>query len=289
MGATSGVEVCSDSACNNVVTSANSLTSSRWTVSPALNNNTPYWWRVKAGSNSCGNSSQWSGTSSFTTMTLQQSTTYTSKISAAPLSVNLGSVPVGGTSNPRLVIIKNTGEEDFVANSAAITGANQSEFSHNNNCSIVSAKSECGIYVIFNPVAPFGKKSGIMSISFNDPKKTTVNVKLSGQAPPPKISLSPHSVNFGSAAVGAISATKAVKVRNTGISDLTINGITFTGTNASEFTHTSDCTTVAKGGSCTISVALSPTSADLKTATMSISSSDPKKPNVNVKLKGQGI
>ena len=205
------------------------------------------------------------------------------------MSVNLGSVPVGGTSDAKAVIVKNTGKEDFVLNSLTITGANQSEFSHINNCSIAPAKSECYIYVTFSPVAPFGKKSGIMSISFNDPKKTTINVKLSGQAPPPKISVSPQSVNFGPVAVGTISAAKVVRVRNTGISDLTINGITFAGTNASEFTHTSDCTTVAKGGSCTITIALSPTSADIKTATMSISSSDPKKSSLNVKLKGKGI
>ena len=140
-------------------------------------------------------------------MTLQQSTTYASKISAAPVSVNLGSVPVGGTSNAKTVAIKNTAKEDFVLNSITITGANQSEFSHINVCSIVPAKSECYIHVTFSPVAPFGKKTGIMSISFNDPKKTTINVKLSGQAPPPKISVSPHSVNFGPVAVGITSAS----------------------------------------------------------------------------------
>jgi hypothetical protein len=287
-GTTYSVQVCSDSACNNVVTSASALTSRWWTVSPALNNNTQYWWRIKAG-NSCGSSSQWSGTSSFITMTLPQSTAWTPKISVAPLSVNLGSVPVGGTSNPKIVTIKNTGNEDLIVNSTTITGANQSEFIQTVNCSIVSAKSDCSVIVTFSPVAPFGKKSGIMSISFNDLKKTTMNVKLSGQAPPPKISVSPHSVNFGSVAVGTTSATKVVTIRNTGLSDLTINEITFTGTNASEFTHTSDCTTVAKGGSCTITIALSPTLADIKTATMSISSSDPKKSSVNVKLKGKGI
>jgi len=223
-------------------------------------------------------------------MTLQQSNTWTTKISVSPLSVNLGSVRVGGISNVKTVAIKNTAKEDFVINSISITGANQSEFSQISGCSIVPAKSrECPITVTFSPAAPFGKKSGIMSISFNDPKKTTIDVKLSGQAPPPKISVSPQSVNFGTVAVGATSATKVVRVRNTGISDLTINGITFAGTNASEFTHTSDCTTVAKGGSCTITIALSPTSADIKTATMSISSSDPKKSGLNVKLKGKGI
>jgi hypothetical protein len=281
------VQVCTDSACNNVVASATILTSNWWwTVSPELNNNTQYWWRIQAG-NSCGNSSQWSGTRSFTTMTLPQSNAWTPKISAAPLSVNFGSVPVGGTSNARTVTIRNAGKEDLVINSITITGANQFEFIQ--NCSIVAAKSSCPIGVIFSPVAPFGRKNGIMSISFNDPKQTTIHVKLAGQAPPPKISVSPHSVNFGSATVGTTSATKPVTVRNTGVSDLTINEIIFTGTNAAEFAHTSDCTTVAKSGSCTVTIAFNPTSTDLKTATVSISSSDPKKSNVNVKLKGKGI
>ena len=210
------------------------------------------------------------------------------KISISPMSVNLGSVKAGSTSNPKTVTIKNTGNGDLIINSINITGANQSEFNQTNSCSTIPEINSCPITVTFNPTVPFGKKSAIMSISSNDPKKPTINVQLSGQAPPPTITVSPTSVNFSSAAVGNTSVPKVITIKNTGISDLTINAITITGTNATEFGQTNSCSTVAKGSSCAITAILSPTSAGSKSATMSISSNDPKKSISNVYLSGKG-
>ena len=59
------VQICSDSGCSSVVTSASGLTATHWTVSPALNKNTTYSWRVEAN-NGCG-SSAWTSPWSFTT------------------------------------------------------------------------------------------------------------------------------------------------------------------------------------------------------------------------------
>jgi len=210
------------------------------------------------------------------------------KISISPMSVNLGSIRVGSTSNPRTVTIKNTGKGDLIINPITISGINQSEFIESDDCSMVPAKSSCHITVTFTPLPPFVKKTAFMSISSNDPKKPTINVKLLGQAPPPKISVSPKSVNFGTVSDGSTSAPKTVTIKNTGISDLTVNAITFTGTNAVEFSQTSNCTVVAKGSSCAITVTFGPTSPGSETAMMSISSNDPKKPVVNVKLLGKG-
>jgi hypothetical protein len=65
-GATSyDVQVATDTAFTNVVRSAN-VVSSTWAVSPALNNNTTYFWRAKAN-NGCGGGSFPSGFS-FTTV-----------------------------------------------------------------------------------------------------------------------------------------------------------------------------------------------------------------------------
>ena len=74
-----------------------------------------------------------------------------------------------------------------------------------------------------------------------------------------------------------------------GISDLEMNLITITGTNPNEFSQTTACSTVAKGGSCTITVTFSPASTGSKSSTMSIPSNDPIKPIINVKLSGKGI
>jgi hypothetical protein len=211
------------------------------------------------------------------------------KISASPMSVNLGSVPVGSSSIEKTVTIKNTGVSDLVIDSITITGTNASEFSQSNSCSTIPAKGSCPVTVTFTPTIPFGKKDAVMSIVSNDPKKPTVTVKLSGQAPPPKITISPTSANFGSITVGNTSLPKVFTVKNTGTSDLIVNSITITGANASEFNQTSDCITVANGGSCAITVTLSPTAAGSKTALMNISSNDSKKSDIVVKLAGTGL
>lgn len=68
------VQVCSDNGCSSVVRSAN-IVSSQWTVSPALNQGTTYYWRVRAN-NSCG-PGNWSSAWSFTTISTQPTVTIT--------------------------------------------------------------------------------------------------------------------------------------------------------------------------------------------------------------------
>ena len=208
-------------------------------------------------------------------------------ISASPKSLNFGSVRVGSTSDPKTVTIKNAGNGDLIVTSVDITGTNAAEFSQTNSCSTIPAKGTCAVIVTFIPSVPFAKKNAVMTISCNDPNKPSINVKLSGQAPPPKISVAPMSVNFGSVAAGDSSTPRAVTIKNTGISDLAVNSITITGANATEFGQTNDCLTVAKGGSCAVTLIFSPTSSGSKTATMSILTNDPKKQTINVKLSGR--
>jgi hypothetical protein len=216
------------------------------------------------------------------------SVTWGPLMSVSPMSVNFAPIRVGSTSSPKTVTINNTGNEALIINSISVTGANQSEFIQTNNCSTVPAQSSCLIDATFAPVMPFGEKNALLVISSNDPKKPAVNVKLSGQAAPPKISATPQSVNFGSIKVDSISAPKVVTVKNTGVSDLIINSVTVTGANAPEFNQENDCSTIAKGSSCAITVTISPASIGKKNALLVISSNDPRKPAVNVKLSGKG-
>ena len=210
------------------------------------------------------------------------------KISVTPTSLNFGSLKAGSTSAPKIVTVKNAGKGSLIIDSISIAGTDVQEFGQTNSCTVISPGGSCTISVTFSPTSLFGKKSAIMSISSTDPKKPTINVQLLGQDPPPMITVSTISVNFGSVTVGNTSAPRVITIKDTGTSDLTVNEITLTGTNATEFGQTNSCSTVAKGGSCAISVTLSPTSAGSKSALVSISSNDPKKPIITVKLSGKG-
>jgi hypothetical protein len=212
------------------------------------------------------------------------------KISVSPMSLKLGSVKTGGTSSQRSVNIKNTGKADLSISSISITGTNAAEFSQSNTCTIITPGSVCAVSVTFFPEEPFGNKTATLAITSNDTKKSVINVKLSGLASPPKISVSPKSIQLGSVIVGNTSTPKTITIKNTGISDLVISDINITGTNAGEFSQTNDCTTIQTGGLCTVSVSFTPTTpAGTKSATISISSNDPKKPIVNMTVKAKAV
>jgi YD repeat-containing protein len=110
--------------------------------------------------------------------------------------------------------------------------------------------------------------------------------------PQPNISVTPASYNFGNIIVGNTSPTQNFTVSNTGDTNLIISTITLAGTNASEFSKSSDnCSgqTLAPSSNCTIQVVFSPTSAGAKSANLSILSNDPDTPTLNVQLSGTGV
>ena len=106
--------------------------------------------------------------------------------------------------------------------------------------------------------------------------------------PTPKISATPASVNFSTVKVGG-SSLKPVTIKNTGSANLVVGAITFTGTDASKFNQTNDCSApLLPNGTCTVSVTFAPTVPyGNKSATLNIASNDPKKPAALVKLSGQ--
>jgi len=107
----------------------------------------------------------------------------------------------------------------------------------------------------------------------------------------PDISVDPTILDFKLVLVKG-SSNKTVTVSNAGTpgtGTLNIGAITITGTNASQFSQTNNCSTpVAPGGSCTITVKFSPTSAGAKSATLRIPSNDPDENPLDVSLTGQG-
>ncbi len=107
---------------------------------------------------------------------------------------------------------------------------------------------------IFNP--NFAPSSGALT--------QTVN-------PAPIASLSPTSLSFGNQQGGTTSGPQYVYVSNpTGTASLSIASITLTGTNPTYFTETNNCTSVAIGGSCTITVKFAPPASATGVATANL-------------------
>jgi len=171
-----------------------------------------------------------------------------------------------------------------------ITGTNASEFSETDDCTTILAGASCTITSTFAPSSlPYGQKNGLITVSSNDPKKPTLYVKLLGNAPPPKVSLSSISVNFGPVQAGSTSSPKTVTIKNTGTSNVQISDISITGINASEFNQTNDCTLVlSTGGSCTVAITFLTMLTGNRNAVLTVSSNDPLKPTGNVVLSGIG-
>ena len=96
---------------------------------------------------------------------------------------------------------------------------------------------------------------------------------------------STSSLSFGDVASGSTSAAQTVTVTNPGTSAASVSSVTVTG----PFSQTNTCgSSIAAGGSCTVSVKFAPTSGGPLTGTLSVASSAPGSP-LTVALSGTGV
>ena len=109
---------------------------------------------------------------------------------------------------------------------------------------------------------------GVLDLAVTNWGSNTVTVMLQT---PAVVKLSSASLTFGNQALGTPSAAKSVTLQNTGLGTLYISGITVGGPNSGDFVQTNKCgTSVAGGGSCTISVTYTPTVPGAESATLSV-------------------
>jgi sugar lactone lactonase YvrE len=188
--------------------------------------------------------------------------------SLSPGALNFGSVPVN-TSTTAVVTLTNVGVSLIKLSSIAVSGTNASLFTETNTCGTqVPVGANCAISVVFKP-ASAGAKKATLTINAG-PGPETQEVALTGTAVTSSYTLQPTSLAFGNVALNT-TATAGVTVTNTGTAYLPVSSIALSGTNASQFSQTNNCgTTVAVGGSCTISVGFDPTTVGSKSATLAV-------------------
>ena len=189
---------------------------------------------------------------------------------------------VGTTSAAQAVTLSNYGVAALNIASIVASG----DFAHTTTCSsTLAVGANCSISVSFSPTV-LGARSGSVVIN-SDAANSPATVTLSGTGiVSPVVSLNPTSLTFNNQAVGSTSAAQTVTLTNTGGVTLIISGIA---RNNSVYGVTDNCGGgLSAGGSCTLNVTYSPTSAVSTLSSITITSNAPGSPH-SVVINGNGV
>ncbi len=120
-------------------------------------------------------------------------------LNASPTSVSFGDQKVGTTSSDSTVHVTNAGDADLVLEAVSAsdtTVGSAGEFAvGSNGCGTDPVPAGgCDITVTFSP-ASAGPKTGVLSISSNDPATPTTAVSLTGNGAVPQASGTPRSAS----------------------------------------------------------------------------------------------
>jgi hypothetical protein len=160
----------------------------------------------------------------------------------SPTSLTFATQLVGTSSSAQPVTLTNYGKMALSIASIAASG----DFSQTNTCgSSLAAEANCTISVTFKPTQR-GPRTGTLSITDNAAgSPQTVSLTGTGTV----VEFNPTSLSFGSGSTTTLTTT----LSNAGSTALSISSITIAG--STTFSQTNTCgTSVAAGGSCTISV-----------------------------------
>ncbi|CAG7643904.1 choice-of-anchor D domain-containing protein [Actinacidiphila bryophytorum] len=202
-----------------------------------------------------------------------------SGVTATPGALNFGSVATGSTSAAQTVTVANP-----TGSAAAVTALSASgDFAQTNTCgSSVPANGSCTVSVTFKPTAA-GTRTGTLTVTAGG-NTSTVTLTGTGTAPGPILSANPANLSFGGTVVGATATPQTVTVTNSGTTAATVSAVTATG----DFTQTNNCSSIAVGASCAVTVTFKPTAGGTRNGTLTLTGNANNSPTT-VALSGAGI
>jgi Abnormal spindle-like microcephaly-assoc'd, ASPM-SPD-2-Hydin/Protein of unknown function (DUF1573) len=206
------------------------------------------------------------------------------QISANPSSVTFGTVTVGN-SNSQTVTLKNNGNATLQFTSINVSGAGFSQTGLSTSTTIAAGGSTT-FDAIFTPTSG-SPSTGSISLNTNGaPAAMTINLSGTGSSPALSLSASPSSLAFGNVNDGSNSSLTTI-LTNNGNSNITISGVTTTGTGFTA-SGVANNTTLTPGQTATLTVTFAPTTPGTVTgANVSIASNATNSPAV-VTLSGTG-
>ena len=225
-----------------------------------------------------------------------------------------------GTSQSSTFVLTNTGtggsnssrKITFANPSVVISGVNAAEFSISsgpnpgNSLNGLGAIFSPDLVIRFTPTAPLGFKYATITVRYTNNAGTLTYVyAIKGNAVSlPEIDIQGNAnsivdgditpslvdfTDFGTTSVGS-NVTKTYYVYNTGVINLNLGAITFSGANGADFSVTTlPAASIAPGGNTSFVITFSPLTNGTKTATFSIVTNDSNENPYNFNLQGIAI
>ncbi len=204
-------------------------------------------------------------------------------ISIAPANLSFGAIATGATTQLP-VVLTNTSSNPVTLGAISITG----DYSETGNCpasgAALAAGAICTLQVAFSPTQS-GALAGTLSIA-NSATSLPLTVPLTGTGAQSQLRLGAASLNFGAVPLGQ-SAALTLALINNGTAPVSALQASIVAT--SDFVVTGcTSTTIAPGASCLLGITFTPTAVGARTASLTVSSSDPASPMM-VPLNGTGM
>jgi phospholipase C len=184
-------------------------------------------------------------------------------------NVYFGGQQIGLSSPPYVLNLNNTRASTLNISKVAISG----DFAVTGSCSKIPPNRNCNVNLTFTPTQT-GPRTGTLTITDNDASSPQI-VNLWGVGGEVTLSNSAYpGLTFGTVDLNATS-TKNVTLTNNSTSSLSIASISTVGA----FSQINNCgSVVTPGGTCTISVILTPTGPGLQLGNLWVTDSDPASP-----------
>lgn len=195
-------------------------------------------------------------------------------VPTAPLPMAFAAQQLGTISAPKTATLTNTGIGPLLITNISITGLNPVDFAQTSTCPLsangasLPMGASCTVDVTFKPAATT-PRSAILNFATSAGLKT---IALSGGGQLPSASLSPSTpLAFGIQEVTLASAAQVATLANTGVGPLSYTTIAISGTDAADFSQTSNCANgLAAGANCAINVTFKPGTVGIKSALLSV-------------------
>jgi hypothetical protein len=187
---------------------------------------------------------------------------------ANPSSVNFGNVATG-SSNSQPITLTNGGDVTLTFSQVTVTGAGFS-VTGLSTATTITAGGKTTFNAVFAPTSSGTVTGSIALVTNGSPAQLTISLTGTGQAATYALGANPTSLNFGTVAVGS-SSSLGVTLTNNGNSDVTISGVTVSGTGFSASGVISGLI-LTPGQNTTLMVQFAPTGTGTSTGSASVAS-----------------